>query len=210
MCPISIMLKLISKYIVVISALSLSLIGLVTASTASQPATDTPISYIDRCGGEPCIMGLIPGHTLWQDAQRTLSVYQGEITDKQIVIAFSPLSEIAFYQSVDKTSVGRIQMRFEPPISMGWILVRFGQPCGITIYNNAGLLTLRYPFLLANIRLQTQHLRSDLPINSIQFTDPNFESSMQPNICVDNITDGARNRSWKGFAPVWSYLTRVD
>jgi len=173
---------------------------------------DGRVNGFDRCDGAPCIVGITPGQTGWEEAHTVLASAEGiELTARRIIMNLPPGAQVEFYPSVDGTSVGRMYVTFarEKPLTAGWLVQRYGRPCGITFYPN-NLATIRYTFLLANVRLQGKMLELDMPVTSIQFSDPAFKSETQPNPCVDNITsNGTTNRGWYGFSSVRFYLAQL-
>lgn len=181
-------------------------IKLVAVIASEQPPKDFRSTLLGSCDGSPCVIDLVPGSSPWTKIQPALQGFQGDFLDRQISITWPLSTEVSFYRSVDKLSLGRIQINYRIPFSVGWLIIRYGKPCGITIYHSVGMITIRYPFLLANVNFQTNVFNPNMAITTIQYNDPHYISKAQPNICVDNITDGARNRSWRGFAPIWFYL----
>lgn len=167
---------------------------------------DTRAASLQTCDGAACALGITPGSTLWETAYKRFTSADGKLSAKSIIVPMRPRAEAALYVSVNRVHVGRISLAFIEPLEMGWVLARYGAPCGVSIYQNAQMLTLRYPFLLANVKLNGERLDSRLPVTSIQYQDPAFEMAIQPNICVDPVTDLAVNTAWRGFAPLWRYL----
>jgi hypothetical protein len=188
-------------------SLTTTLIILVTTaySRAVPTSMEDPASSFDACDGTPCVMGITPGLTRWSAAQ-TQFTDAGIISAKALNLGDAIGVDIDMYQSADGESVGPISMNFDDPMPIGWILLRYGTPCGVSLYPQMNLITLRYPFMLANVPLNTNHIAPELGVSSMQFKDPAGQLFAQPDICVDNITDGAQNREWLGFAPVWHYL----
>ncbi|MEZ4671586.1 MAG: hypothetical protein R3E39_27095 [Anaerolineae bacterium] len=171
---------------------------------------DSRVTELAWCDDQPCILGVSPGKTMWRDAQTQLASYSdSEIQDKSIIVQLQPDAEAAMYRSINGAAVGPVYMMFEQPMSLGWILELFGKPCGISFYTRAEMATLRYPFMLANLQLapDQQHISIDLPVRTLHFRDVSYQSEVQPDLCYDNITDGARNLQWSGFAPLWHYVS---
>jgi hypothetical protein len=76
----------------------------------------------------------------------------------------------------------------------------YGEPCGISYYEQWDIFVLRYPHTLVNVRLNDgEWLSTNAAVDSIHWKDPAFENVMQPDICVDNVTDGVINSGWYGF-----------
>lgn len=174
------------------------LVGWVSA--AGEPAIG-----LANCGGTPCVYGIAPGHVGWGEAQQGLLQRARQFSQfisqpKSITAVNAKRGTAALYISVDLTNVGRISLTPEGEITAGWLLAHFGQPCGITIYRYNNIITLRYPTLLANVDAATHRITASTPLQHIQVLDPAFKSDYQRNVCIDNVTDGARNYRWAGFA----------
>lgn len=189
--------------------LGLSAVSISIGQSQPLPA-DIRAADLDMCDDQPCVLGVIPGRTLWRDAQELLSIQTGsDIQEKSIMVPVEPGAEAFMYRSINGTAVGPVYVNYEEPMVLGWVLAKFGKPCGISLYVRADMATLRYPFVLVNLQLKADdsHIRIDMPVRTLHFRDSSYRSEVQPDLCYDNITDGARNRQWKGFAPVWDYLT---
>lgn len=168
---------------------------------------DPRAAGLDHCEGIPCLLGIIPGTTAWPQSSETYAALRfTDFTPKRLVVELAPGATAEMYRSINPAAIGPIYLRLKQPLAVGWLLARYGQPCGITFYPRQGLMTIRYPFLLANALLQGDRLHLRLPIVSITYADPAMPSGIQTNLCVDNVTDGARNRQWRGVAPVWAYM----
>jgi hypothetical protein len=166
------------------------------------------------CHGMPCLDGITPGHTSWTEAQTIFAEVEGsQLLERRIVFHLERDASAELYPSVDGVNVGRMYVTFsdEHPLAAGWLVQRYGRPCGVSLYYNfrQRSVTLRYPFLLANILMEDNRIHSHAPITNIQFSDPAFKSETQPNPCIDNITTGGTaNRSWEGFTTLNEYLRR--
>jgi hypothetical protein len=180
-----------------------------TALAAAISGRGLPSSADDRlralglCGDVPCLLDVIPGETAWRDVEHSLRARPRTVFQpRMIALRMQPNSMLELYPSVDNQSVGRIYLLLlDAPLSAGWIVQRYGQPCGVSIYYGAGLVTLRYPRLLANVAIQDGWLRADSPVTSIRLADPHFVFESQPDPCVDNITSRQMlNSGWMGFA----------
>src|SRR5262245_8470835 len=135
------------------------------------------------CNYHPCFLGMTPGVTAWSEAQSTLAPYSTLIYEKRIVFHIQPGGYIALYKSVNDKTVGRIYLTLRTPIEAGWIIERYGFPCGISVHPNSTIATLRYAALLANVRLTGEHLDLRMPVTSVQFYDPDYQSESQPDVC---------------------------
>jgi hypothetical protein len=164
---------------------------------------------IGGCLKSPCVLGLTPGQTPWGQAQAKLAGYTLiESDDKRIIFRAAPDIVTEVYLSVDGKHVGRVYVDFHPekPLPMGWVVKLYGPPCGVSFYPNSRILTLRYRFLLANVRLVGTARGLYAPVMNLRFADPAFRLRSQPNLCIDNITgQGVANRHWEGFAAFERY-----
>lgn len=185
--------------------------GLITTAAslgrAIPHAADTRADLITLCDERPCFLGLTPGRSAWEEVRTVLTgIPNDHVTDRQAAFSIAPGEEVQLFRSVDKVALGRIQLLLGQPLEAGWLFARYGAPCGVSIYARDRLITLRYPSLLANVRLnESGRIDSHMTVLSVQFHDPAFKMAMQPDLCIDNITDGARNHLWRGFAPLWYY-----
>jgi hypothetical protein len=163
------------------------------------------------CDGRPCALDMLPGTTSWADAAQLLSRYPIDgFDDKHVYTSLSGVS-IESYISIDAMSVGRIYLSFprEMPLSAGWVIQRFGVPCGVSLYGSGDLMTLRYPLLLANVRVVDGAFSMDAPVTTIHLSDPHFDFERQPDPCIDNITTRQMlNTHWQGFTPLSVYWRR--
>ncbi len=167
---------------------------------------DMRVAGFAACEGKPCLLGIIPGETEWIQAHTVFKGSAASASDKQIIVPLYPDGEAEFYVSVNTHTVGRIYVRFDRPVSVAWIIQRFGRPCGVSIYAAAGMLTVRYPNLLANVEFTEDRFDPDLPVTRVEFSDPAFRLKVQPDLCVDSVTSRqAVNSPWRGFAPLRQY-----
>jgi hypothetical protein len=174
-------------------------------------ADDTRALHFEDCNAQPCLLGIIPGATEWADASAALARYAPEeATDKRIIVRM-PGAQIETYVSVNRHTVGRMYFNFrrDAPLSAAWVIQRYGAPCGVSIYVNGEMMTLRYPLLLANVRVMGGRFDLDAPVMAIHLSDPDFDFESQPDPCVDNITSRQMlNTRWQGFAPLSIYWRR--
>lgn len=196
----------------VLTGIGLALLCVAAIAAGREARAAAQGAIPDMCDGLPCLMGLVPGRTPWVDARNSLAALNANSPEsRQIVIPVGERGEVTLYPSVDRVSVGRINIRFGPELHLpaGWIVERFGLPCGISIYYDPQMITLRYPFLLANVRFAQSHFDIQASVISVQFSDPAFQPSSQLDPCRDNVTDWkVSNRGWQGFASVGRYIAR--
>lgn len=189
---------------------TLTLCGAAIASGQRLAPADVRARGMGMCEGMPCLAGVVPGQTRWQDAQALLSTANGsEVSQKRIGFAVPPGGTAELYPSMDGISVGRIYLRFadHAPLDVGWIVEMFGEPCGVSLYREDNMFTLRYPLLLANVQLPGPYLHTRARVTLIQFSDPAYHSDVQPTLCVDNVTgQGTANRYWIGFTTLGRYM----
>jgi hypothetical protein len=165
---------------------------------------------LGACDGQPCLQGIIPGKTAWLDAQRILSEQAlARVADKSIRLLSTNHAQADLFISVDLTNVGRIAITPSGTITLGWLIAQYGVPCGITIYRYSRMITIRYPSLLANIEPDVQELAWGFPLKQVQILDPAFRPVFQRDMCVDNLTDGARNYLWGGFTTAHYYYRHM-
>lgn len=199
--------------ITVLVTLSLLLTASIAVGRRWGKAQDNRVAMLRVCDGAPCVMDVIPGVTRWQEVEARLDSGRGDDLDARIIsLRLQPNALLELYPSVNDTSVGRIYLLLlDEPLPAGWIIQRFGVPCGISLYQAADQATLRYPNLLANVQLTGERLRLNSPVTSIRFADPHFVFTAQPDPCVDNITSRQMmNSVWMGFTTVRYYETHQE
>jgi hypothetical protein len=191
-----------------LAAVLATLCTLTLGLARAVPGNQSELPF-DLCNGIPCVMGVSPGVTMWLYAQQRLSTMpDSQVLPKEIVLFVKHTATAVIYPSINRKAVGRIYINFSTDRAplVGWIVQRYGFPCGVSVYFDSHLLTLRYPALLVNVRLTHEWLSTATPISSIHFADPNFRSATQPDLCVDNVTSGGMiNRPWYGFSSLRFY-----
>lgn len=171
----------------------------------------------NSCGGATCFMGIRPGVTFWEEAKQMLGERaRSEPGELRLFSVFvDHRNAIVLNPSVDPDRVGRITYSYFPYaaslLTAGAVIEQYGLPCGVSVYYEEGIVTLRYPMLLANVYMRGQtRIELDAPVYQLQLTDPAFHSKAQPDPCLDNITGWKIiNTSWGGFAAIDHYLTRT-
>jgi hypothetical protein len=193
--------------LVCVPLLALCILAMWFGRTFAEP-TDARVADMDYCEGSPCLLGVIPGITLWTTAQIDLSgLPDGSVSARRIIIPVDENTEVQLFPSVNGITVGRIYINLDRPLDAGWLVQRFGKPCGVSIYFEAHMVTLRYPFMLANIELEDERLQTDMPVSFIQFADPDFRLKKQPDLCVDTVTTRqVLNAPWGGFRSIRQYV----
>jgi hypothetical protein len=186
-------------------------LGMLGGRAQMQPQ-DARMSLFARCDGQPCWMGIVPGVTPWTQAERIVTA-AAEHDDKRLIMPMGARGDVQVYRSIDPEWVGRmyVLLPYDEAIDAGWIIQRFGVPCGVSIYFHMNMATLRYPNLLANVQLEARGLHVHSPVVALQFSDPHFVFESQPDPCVDNITSRQMlNSAWHGFARVSAYVRAMQ
>ena len=127
------------------------------------------------------------------------------------ILPLTRRSEIAVFRSIDKISVGRINISLpeNTAISVGWIIAQYGQPYGITLYARSQMITLRYPFMVVNTMMEDWRVVANATVMSFFIHDPHFQLKVYTNPCIDRMSSrDAVNRAWRGFTNVYIYLFR--
>lgn len=188
-------------------ALSLALLAvpLLAGRVLHYPASDFPAD-VGVCDERPCLMGVTLGVTDWEEATALLP--DTDPASERIRVESNQRVHIVIFKSVDREHVGRTFLNASDgaTISIGWILTWFGEPCGVSHYPGSQLVSVRYPYALININAAEQ-LTLFSNINAVHWQDPHYKYELQPDLCVDNFTDGVINRPWKG---VTSLTQNVD
>lgn len=196
---------------VVIAALCVVAAFAGRASAASGIVGALQLEPMAACAGAPCLLGVSPGRTAWADAQVALAGPEVEADEKSIAVPLPARNGVTFYRSIDKISVGRVSLNVQRPeytLTAGWIIERYGLPCGVSIYWRVGMLTLRYPKLMANVSIKNR-LSLESPVRSVFYHDPAFDGGRELDPCRDNVTDtGMMHRFWRGFASLSAYWRR--
>jgi hypothetical protein len=190
------------------TALGLCAVLALLAGRALGMPGDARVQQMQVCAGQPCLMGIAPGVTTWEAAQARLhEQVQAQAEARRLTFDIAS-TRVETYVSVNRRTVGRIYLLPQgQPLSAGWIIQRYGVPCGVSIYYGADIVTLRYPQLLANIRAAGGTFDPDSPVTAVRYSDPHFLFDSQPNPCIDNITSRQTiNTGWHGFVPFTRYL----
>ncbi|MCL4248587.1 MAG: hypothetical protein KJ065_10620 [Anaerolineae bacterium] len=179
-----------------------------SAGRALRLPEDSRVRLIAWCETSPCVMDIVPGETGWIRTQGQLDDLPDRVLfPRQIIVRLEHI-DLEFYPSVNGESVGRIFLHFPQNhhFDAGWIVQRFGEPCGVSIYPASDQMTLRFPFLLANVNVDDDRLRPQSAVSMISLQDPHFRFEAQPDPCIDNITSRQMlNSLWKGFSTVGYY-----
>jgi hypothetical protein len=191
-----------SALVVLLSVLAL--LGLMRAIGAVGTAPNIQAASLQICAGLPCLLGITPGTTPWDSAAQMIH-YPAEVETRRAM--FRPPEALAgrieTYLSVDEHTVGRVYLfaHERAPLPVGWIIVRYGAPCGVSLYYGADMLTLRYQNLQAHVELTDGRFTPSSPVSIVRYHDPAFVFESQPDPCVDNITSQqVVNTQWQSFA----------
>ncbi len=178
----------------------LCLLTLLAGRLFSYPAHAYPAGMA-MCDDLPCMMNITVGVTEWETVPTILTAYAPRWLPKGVEIQISERAVFRTYPSIDGVHVGRSFLEADASAPLGWMVQWYGQPCAVSYYPNGNMLVIRYPHTLANIYLEDgTQLTPHTNIALVSWQDPAFENDMQPDLCVDNITDGVRNTPWQGFS----------
>ncbi len=209
-------MKHFAAWVIALSGLFGVAIAAILFSARTSPApNDVQALGFGQCAGLTCFWGVTPGITAWEAARTILgNRLSAEPDDQKMLAVFVERSNaIVLYPSIERGKVGRIIYSYFPyarsPLTTGALIEQYGLPCGVSIYYEQGIVTLRYPALLANISTRGQsRLTFESPIYQVQLSDPAFHSKAQPDPCLDNITgSGVANTRWMGFTSIRNYIS---
>ena len=185
--------------------------GMLGVGRAWAQPTDARASLLGWCDAAPCPLEIVPGASTWGRALGRVSrLPNSQLYPKQMIARLDSAA-LELYPSVAQGTVGRIFVMFAPQrrFDAGWVVQRYGVPCGVSIYPATQQVTLRYTFLLANIRVEDSRLSPHSAVANLLFSDPHFVFESQPDLCIDNITSRqVMNSVWQGFAPLAAYRAR--
>ncbi len=206
------MKRLLSTFTGLFATLNAVLVAVIGVGRGAPLPPSIQALGFDLCGDVACFMGMQPGLTPWTDAQTVMAKLQdSNVWHRRMFVKSSVGSEAVLYPSFNGDSIGRVYITPArgSPIPAGWIVERYGPPCSVSIFYETGIVILRYPFMLANLRIARSHLDSYSPVIQLQLTDPSFFSKAEPNPCTEKVTGWkVETRTWQGFASMRSYLER--
>jgi len=162
---------------------------------------DVRLDRLITCEVQPCLLGLTPGITPWEDAVQTLRAIPGSEVEEQLIRIWNDETGAArTYRGADEQHIGRIFISMRPaPLSAGWIIALYGEPCSVSYSPMENTFSLHYPDLLASGKLQGQELTPHNPIVTIQMNDPAAAETVKRNDCLRLISPGIRQSRWRGF-----------
>jgi len=158
------------------------------------------------CDGKPCMAGITPTVTRWDDALKSLVAqgvkYEMDVNDSfrrdEVGFTFRPADDIAFWiritrpigsPTVQTLSVFNGEGKDFLPLqatTLGDVLLLYGLPCGISVGNDNVL-----PLGVANVHLKRfsrQRISVDHALYNVQLGSRTFNS------------DCMRAIEWRGFA----------
>jgi hypothetical protein len=185
-----------AKTIVLFLALCLGTIAL------GHLNVDDRAAIFQVCNRNPCFLGIEPGVTAWDEVADKLSQLEGETkTYPGRARRWLATGEIIVIdQSADEQSAGRVYVSFsdEAAFPVGWIIERYGAPCGVSYYRER-MLVLRYPTFAVNTLPLDLRFGPYAAVSNIQFNDPSFHPDFGFDPCRDNGSLGVSNQPWRGF-----------
>ncbi len=126
---------------------SMMCVGMILIGRA-QPQPEF-FRYFGICEGVPCYMGIVPGQTTWDEAQRIItntpnfSVYTDEINTFSV---FNPPQHIKFLVRENIVLVIDIRLDGNNTPALGNMILRLGYPCALGL--SSVPLLFAYPYLL--------------------------------------------------------------
>ncbi|MDX2161011.1 MAG: hypothetical protein SF162_06765 [bacterium] len=166
---------------------------------AAMPPDTVARAGFSQCSA-PCLLTILPGETVWT------AVADG---GDDATFTLPPSGTISLYRSADGVKVGRMFAFLPPGIAFGWVTTYFGEPCGVSLYPRAELVTVRYPTVLANLSVESRQFTSFSPVISLQFIDPAGAGDVLREHCADHVTGyGVFNSQWHGISRLRDLLRR--
>ncbi len=166
---------------------------------------------IDICDSRPCLLGVTPGITLWNDAQAMLD--QGRKSHREnswISIEIDDYTHAVLPRYKYDATITDILISFResPPTTVGSMITQYGPPC-LVLYNRAsGGIVLRYPFMFATTFLpsaESGHDAGFLDANS-PLSTLNLHGDLDPCAANRGSSDNLVYTPWLGFAAVRRYV----
>jgi hypothetical protein len=107
---------------------------------------------IDTCESKPCLLGVTPGITAWNDAHTMLAQRStSSREDRWISVELDEYTRaiVPRYKSDRTISDILISFKDTPATTVGSLITQYGPPC-IVLYNRSSRgIVLRYPFMYA-------------------------------------------------------------
>lgn len=152
------------------------------------------LSYLGRCDGLPCYVGIVPGQTLWADVQARFEIITELRGDNEIYLSYAPpgfSGTLRFYPS-GSGSIREVDLRFHTTrLTLGDLVAEMGEPCAVAM--TRGLPAVLFPgmgVLVIGERIDAvQSLKPSSTVTSINLVDAE--------IC--DIRNSLALYGWRGF-----------
>jgi hypothetical protein len=166
------------------------------------------VLQIADCNKVPCVQGVIPGVSSWDDVTTRFARDAGSImTANNIDIGADTLTHTTFTADTSEEKIDSITIYFvDSHLAFGTLITRYGTPCKLRVYSSGGVQVI-YPQLTAELdisryfpRIDT-NLAADTKVRELDFSAvPNsceLEKSVPDNIYHD--------KYWHGFMELDKY-----
>ncbi len=174
----------------------------------SQP--ERVANGIDICDARPCLLGVTPGVTAWNDAHTLLARHStSSRQDRWISVEIDDYTRAIVPRYKSSRSISDILISFKESqaTTVGSLITRYGPPC-IVLYNRTSRgVVLRYPFMFATTFLPGRILDAGFLDARSPLSTLNLHSDMDP--CTVNRLlpgDNLIYTGWIGFASLKRYV----
>lgn len=167
-----------------------------------------PSGFLD-CAGVPCFRALTPGQTSWAEA---LAAFDG----RSIIVGDTAYAKIALFPSADGNMLAAILLDqpLDRSITVGMMMLRYGTPACVNVYQNPGTLTLHFGSVHVLTRLVNNNFSAFTRVLAIVLGNPDDDSEPASHGCNLTLPDGQgkqrSQRPWRGFASIEHYLSETE
>lgn len=185
---------------------SCALIIALTVLIGRVHAANNPLSGLGlaTCGTHPCLLGITPATSAWNQVSRQLSgQYQITYLQQENILVAENTHDYHVYVYPDEGTgaakgVRKISIKAfsEFPLT-GDLLLLFGEPCNFLIESDQ-LASLTYPHMFVFIRFTGGRVSMFSPVSSISIISTELTVKCYPE----------RWRRWAGFKGIDSYKAR--
>lgn len=195
--------------------LYLTLILLVSGSIAygRRHSSENPLETLgfNVCGNRPCLVGIVPGETSWNDARTRLAPGN----DNEISELYTPVNDTqaTVMPGFDQVAIISIKAYSDTSLPvLGYFIQKYGSPCGVLIHGDfaysSDIVELRYSLMTLDVNLSQSRLNIYSTVDFVQLLEPSITFEAPQNLCK---SDPYRNETllpWLGFASLEHYKAR--
>jgi hypothetical protein len=216
-------MKRISLLVLALSVLSATLTAGVRAYSQSRPEDSSAILFgYGVCDGSPCFLGIKPGVTTWDDAQKTVRVHYPSATIDDSIITIISGKNRVYIDKQPNGTVYEIVFDYEnarPLLST--LITKFGVPCYVGIYlinclggqcpvdyielhYDTGFVGLNMAPTNISTNIEVERLSFDWPVDQILLSTQ-YPTPKTPQACFALLNEGANaeiSTPWLGFASI--------